>query len=154
MVLFLTFSLAITLWAADAVSAGSADSSRTSATSWSGLIAQADALGLPTRFLRQIPADFVTLEFDDLHQFAAEYHPDDHRMVLNRALSFNAAGGALRPLARMTHGEVATFYHELNEARTDPDVEQVINGGKPHCSAGFRGRERNAAISRYRKRIR
>ena len=25
---------------------------------------------------------------------------------------------------------VATFYHELNEARTDPDVEQVINGGK------------------------
>jgi hypothetical protein len=25
---------------------------------------------------------------------------------------------------------VATFYHELNEARTDPDVEQVIQGGK------------------------
>jgi hypothetical protein len=25
---------------------------------------------------------------------------------------------------------VATFYHELNEARTDPDVELVINGGK------------------------
>jgi hypothetical protein len=25
---------------------------------------------------------------------------------------------------------VATFYHELNEARTDPDVEQVINGGR------------------------
>jgi hypothetical protein len=24
---------------------------------------------------------------------------------------------------------VATFYHELNEARTDPDVEQVIDGG-------------------------
>jgi hypothetical protein len=24
---------------------------------------------------------------------------------------------------------VATFYHELNEARTDPDVETVINGG-------------------------
>jgi len=24
---------------------------------------------------------------------------------------------------------VATFYHELNEARTDPDVEQVIQGG-------------------------
>jgi hypothetical protein len=24
---------------------------------------------------------------------------------------------------------VATFYHELNEARTDPDVEAVINGG-------------------------
>lgn len=26
---------------------------------------------------------------------------------------------------------VATFYHELNEARTDPDVEQVIQGGAP-----------------------
>ena len=26
---------------------------------------------------------------------------------------------------------VATFYHELNEARTDPDVEQVIRGGPP-----------------------
>jgi len=25
---------------------------------------------------------------------------------------------------------VATFYHELNEARTDPDVEQVIKGGR------------------------
>jgi hypothetical protein len=25
---------------------------------------------------------------------------------------------------------VATFYHELNEARTDPDVEQVIDGGR------------------------
>jgi hypothetical protein len=25
---------------------------------------------------------------------------------------------------------VATFYHELNEARTDPDVEQVIGGGR------------------------
>ena len=119
MVLFLTFSLSITLWVADAVSAGSADSSRTSATSWSGLIAQANALGLPTRFLRQIPADFVTLEFDDLHQFAAEYHPDDHRMVLNRVLSFNAAGGALRPLARMTHGELATFYHEFFHAYMD-----------------------------------
>jgi hypothetical protein len=59
------------------------------------------------------------LEFDDLHQFAAEYHPDDHRMVLNRALSFNAAGGALRPLARMTHGELATFYHELFHAYMD-----------------------------------
>jgi hypothetical protein len=26
---------------------------------------------------------------------------------------------------------VATFYHELNEARTDPDVEVVITGGSP-----------------------
>jgi len=118
-VLFLTFSLAITLWATDAVSAVSADSGRPSATSWSGLIAQAETLGLPTRFLRHLPPEFVTLEFDDLHQFAAEYHPNEHRMVLNRALSFNAAGGALRPLARMTHGELATFYHEFFHAYMD-----------------------------------
>lgn len=119
MVLFLTFSLAITLWATDAVSAASADSGRASATTWSGLIAQAEALGLPTGFLGRIPPDFVKLEFADLHQFAAEYHPDEHRMVLNRALSFNAAGGALRPLARMTHGELATFYHEFFHAYID-----------------------------------
>lgn len=118
-VLFLTFSLAITLWATNAVSAVSADSGFTSVTSWSGLVAQAEALGLPTRFLRQIPPNFFVLEFDDLHQFAAEYHPGEHRMVLNRTLSFNAAGGALRPLARMTHGELATFYHEFFHAYVD-----------------------------------
>ena len=49
---------------------------------------------------------------------------------------------------------VATFYHELNEARTDPDVEQVINGGRSYCSAGARGRAKNAGISQYSKPIR
>ncbi len=119
MAMFLTFSLAITFWATGAVSAISTESGRASQPSWSRLIPEAEALGLPTRFLRQIPRDFVTLEFDELHQFAAEYHPDEHRMVLNRALSFNAAGGALRPLARMTHGELATFYHEFFHAYMD-----------------------------------
>jgi len=117
--MFLTFSLAITLWATDAVSAISTDSGRASQPAWNRVIPEAEALGLPTRFLRQIPRDFVTLEFDELHQFAAEYHPAEHRMVLNRALSFNAAGGALRPLARMTHGELATFYHEFFHAYMD-----------------------------------
>ena len=119
MAMFLTFSLAITLWATDAVSAISTDSGRASQPAWNRVIPEAEALGLPTRFLRQIPRDFVTLEFDELHQFAAEYHPAEHRMVLNRALSFNAAGGALRPLARMTHGELATFYHEFFHAYMD-----------------------------------
>jgi len=117
--MFLTFSLAITLWATDAVLAISTDSGRASQPAWNRVIPEAEALGLPTRFLRQIPRDFVTLEFDELHQFAAEYHPAEHRMVLNRALSFNAAGGALRPLARMTHGELATFYHEFFHAYMD-----------------------------------
>jgi hypothetical protein len=94
--------------------------------SWKQLISQASTLGLPTRFLRVIADDFVTLDFEDLHAFAAEYHPDDHRMVLNRTLSFNAAGGALRPLTTLTHREMGTLYHELFHAyldfvRTQPD---------------------------------
>ena len=98
-----------------------------SKNSWNALIDQAERLGLPTRFLRLIPPGFVVLEFEDLRAFAAEYHPDGHRMVLNRALSFNAAGGALRPLAKMTHRELGTLYHELFHAYIDyirsmPDV--------------------------------
>jgi hypothetical protein len=86
---------------------------------WSQVISQAAGLGLPTRFLRLMPADFVTVEFEDLHAFAAEYHPEEHRMVLNRALSFNAAGGTLRPLTTLTHREVGTLYHELFHAYLD-----------------------------------
>jgi hypothetical protein len=97
----------------------SADPTRESKNSWSTLIAQAQALGLPVRFLRTLPPDFITLEFEDLHTFAAEYHPEDHRMLLNLSLSFNGAGGALRPLAEMTHREVGTLYHELFHAYMD-----------------------------------
>jgi len=97
----------------------SKDSSGKSKYSWTALIPQAERLGLPTRFLRAIPPDFFTLEFADLHTFAAEYHPEEHRMILNRALSFNAAGGVLRPLGRMTPREVATLYHELFHAYMD-----------------------------------
>jgi hypothetical protein len=66
-----------------------------------------------------VPADFVSFEFDDLQAFAAEYHPSEHRMVLNRTLSFNVAGGTLRPLARLTHAELETLYHELFHAYMD-----------------------------------
>ena len=97
----------------------SKDPSGKSKYSWTALIPQAERLGLPTRFLRAIPPDFFTLEFADLHTFAAEYHPEEHRMILNRALSFNAAGGVLRPLGRMTPREVATLYHELFHAYMD-----------------------------------
>lgn len=86
---------------------------------WTALIPQAERLKLPTRFLRVIPPNFFTLEFADLHTFAAEYHPEAHRMILSRALSFNAAGGVLRPLGRMTSREVATLYHELFHAYMD-----------------------------------
>lgn len=86
---------------------------------WHDLIIQAEALGLPTKFLRVIPPDFLTLEFEDLHMFAAEYHPQEHRMLLNLALSFNGAGGTLKPLAKMTHREVSTLFHEFFHAYMD-----------------------------------
>ena len=34
---------------------------------------------------------------------------------------------------------VATFYHELNEARTDPDVEDAIKAGNDPDGANFLG---------------
>jgi hypothetical protein len=34
---------------------------------------------------------------------------------------------------------VATFYHELNEARTDPDVEDAINAGNSPTATSFLG---------------
>jgi hypothetical protein len=86
---------------------------------WRALIPQAERMGLPTRFLRAIPPEFFTVEFADLRAFAAEYHPEDHRMILNRALSFNAAGGVLRPLTEMTRNDAATLYHELFHAYMD-----------------------------------
>ncbi|MDE3036085.1 MAG: hypothetical protein KGJ14_08940 [Nitrospirota bacterium] len=86
---------------------------------WADMLAQADAVGLPTKFLRVIPQDFLTLEFEDLHTFAAEYHPQEHRMLLSLALSFNGAGGTLKPLAKMTHREVGTLFHEFFHAYMD-----------------------------------
>ena len=86
---------------------------------WHKLITDAKALKLPTKFIEEIPADFVRFEFDDLRTFAAEYHPEDHRMVLNRALSLNAAGGALRSLRDLTNKDLQTLYHELFHAFMD-----------------------------------
>jgi hypothetical protein len=86
---------------------------------WGQLLSEAHALGLPTKFLRAVPPSFVRFEFDDLHSYAAEYHPGEHRMVLNRALSFNGAGAMLRPLGRLTHAEIETLYHELFHAYID-----------------------------------
>ncbi|WHZ13752.1 MAG: hypothetical protein OJF52_000586 [Nitrospira sp.] len=86
---------------------------------WLTLVSEAKTLNLPTRFLEQIPPQFVTFEFEDLHAFAAEYHPKEHRMVLNRSLSLNAAGRTLRPLGRLTSKELETLYHELFHAYMD-----------------------------------
>jgi hypothetical protein len=100
---------------------------------WLAVVSEAKSLALPTRFLQQIPPRFVTFEFEDLHAFAAEYHPKDHRMVLNRSLSLNAAGGTLRPLARLTHKELETLYHELFHAYMD-FLEQESAPPEGHAS--------------------
>ena len=86
---------------------------------WANLIAQAGELGLPTSFLKEIDPGFVTVTFEDLRTYAAEYHPEDHRMILNLRLSFNNAGGALMDVERMTHHDVSLLYHELLHAWLD-----------------------------------
>src|SRR5262249_38709773 len=78
-----------------------------------------ERLRLPTTFLKALPSDFIHFEFEDLRTYAAEYHPDEHRMVLNRSLSFNAAGRTLKPLGKMTHKELEVLYHELFHAYMD-----------------------------------
>lgn len=86
---------------------------------WERLLNDGAALSLPIGFLKEIPPGFVRFEFDDLRTYAAEYHPSEHRMVLNRPLSLNAAGGTLRPLTKMTHKELEVLYHELFHAYMD-----------------------------------
>lgn len=101
------------------VAADTVTSALDSSRLWRTLIGEANTLRLPTRFLEQIPEQFVAFEFEDLHAFAAEYHPDEHRMVLDRSLSLNGAGRTLRPLGKMTHKELDTLYHELFHAYMD-----------------------------------
>jgi len=86
---------------------------------WARVIEDAQRLQLPTMFLKALPPGFIHIEFDDLRTYAAEYHPEDHRMVLDRSLSFNAAGRILKPLSKMTHKELEVFYHELFHAYLD-----------------------------------
>jgi hypothetical protein len=131
------------LWTLTISDLAKADGSTTTADGsrlWPTLVLEARALALPTRFLEQIPSQFVTFEFEDLHAFAAEYHPKDHRMVLNRSLSLNAAGRTLRPLARLTHKELETLYHELFHAYMD-FLEQESAPSEAHASVMAFARE-------------
>ena len=86
---------------------------------WARFLDDARRAQLPTKFLKRLPPDFIHFEFDDLRAYAAEYHPEEHRMVLNRSLSFNAAGRTLKPLGKMTHKELEVLYHELFHAYMD-----------------------------------
>lgn len=86
---------------------------------WTRLLDEADRMQLPTKFLKVLPPDFIHFDFDDLRTYAAEYHPHDHRMVLNRSLSFNGAARTLKPLPKMTSKELEVLYHELFHAYLD-----------------------------------
>jgi hypothetical protein len=126
--------------------AGFAESSR----QWEQLLGEAGQLHLPTMFLKVIPPDFIRFEFDDLRAYAAEYHPGEHRMVLNRALSFNAAGRVLKPLTKMTHKELEVLYHELFHAYMDyltSSIGEPGNGGL--VSNGVMDFARTQQVCRY-----
>lgn len=86
---------------------------------WGQLVSGAQSLRLPIGFLSAMPSDFIRFEFEDLRTYAAEYHPGEHRMVLNRSLSFHAAGRDLRPLQSLTPKELEVLYHELFHAYMD-----------------------------------
>jgi hypothetical protein len=111
---------------------------------------EAERLHLPTKFLKDIPAGFVQFEFDDLRTYAAEYHPDEHRMVLNRSLSFNAAGRMLKPLAKMTHRELDVLYHELFHAYMDALASSdARTAGTGNGSNGLMAFARSQQVCRY-----
>lgn len=103
----------------EAASIQSENAGTASARMWERLLAEAEQLHVPTTFLKAIPPEFIHFEFDDLRTYAAEYHPSEHRMILNRSLSFNAAGRTLKPLTKMTHKELDVLYHELFHAYMD-----------------------------------
>src|SRR2546427_3310268 len=86
---------------------------------WARLTREAAEMGLPSRFLRLLPLEFVKLEFADLKNVAAEYHPDGHRMVFHLNLSEGKQGKRLRSLRQIGNRDLATIYHELFHAYFD-----------------------------------
>ncbi|MDO8545792.1 MAG: hypothetical protein Q7R68_00385 [Nitrospirales bacterium] len=86
---------------------------------WARLTQEAAEMGLPSRFLRLLPLEFVKLEFADLKNVAAEYHPDSHRMVFHLSLSEGNQGKRFRPIRDISSQDLATLYHELFHAYFD-----------------------------------
>jgi hypothetical protein len=117
---------------------------------WTHLLDDAAHLQLPTMFLKALPPGFIHFEFDDLRTYAAEYHSGEHRMVLNRSLSFNAAGRTLKPLSRMTHKELEVLYHELFHAYMDYlQVMEEQSGETGHDSKELMQFARQQQACRY-----
>lgn len=113
--LFLVAS-AVALLSASAVSAAPVPDPQ---GEWARLTQEAAGMGLPSRFLRLLPLEFVKLEFADLKNVAAEYHPEGHRMVFHLSLSEGNQGRRFRPVADIPSQDLATLYHELFHAYFD-----------------------------------
>src|SRR3970040_2025643 len=86
---------------------------------WARLTREAAEMGLPSRFLRLLPLEFVKLEFADLKNVAAEYHPEGHRMVFHLSLSEGNQGKRFRSIKDIPSQDLATLYHELFHAYFD-----------------------------------
>ena len=87
----------------------------------------------------------------DLRTYAAEYHPGEHRMVLNRTLSFHAAGRDVRPLTTMTPKELEVLYHELFHAYIDYLESEESGGRLPGPEQGLIEFAREMQVCRYRE---
>src|SRR5437660_2269420 len=103
---------------------------------WARLTTEAAEMGLPSRFLRLLPPEFVKLEFAELKNVAAEYHPDGHRMVFHLNLSENSQGKRLRSLLQIGNHDLATIYHELFHAYFD--YVEVASGAPRMTPQGAR----------------
>ena len=150
-VVVLLVSLAVyPVWAAPS-GEGSGDAA--AGRMWNQLISGAEGLRLPVGFLKAMPSDFVHFEFDDLRTYAAEYHPGEHRMVLNRSLSFHAAGRDLRSLKTMTSKELEVLYHELFHAYMDfLESREGGSSSTAEASAGdLLAFAREVQVCRYRE---
>jgi hypothetical protein len=109
-------SLLVVLFLGASSSAAPAPNSQ---TEWKRLTGELAEMGLPARFLQLLPSEFVKLEFAELKMAAAEYHPEEHRMIFNRSLSENNQGRRFRPLREIGNHDLATMYHELFHAYFD-----------------------------------
>ena len=116
---------------------------------WARLTKELAENGLPSRFIKLLPVEFVQLEFTDLKGAAAEYHPAGHRMVFNLALSEGSQGRHFRPIRDISNPELATMYHELFHAYFDYIDFMADSVRMPAQAARLRAAAKRLLACRY-----
>ena len=116
---------------------------------WARLTKELAENGLPFRFIKLLPVEFVQLEFTDLKGVAAEYHPAGHRMVFNLALSEGGQGRHFRPVRDISNADLATMYHELFHAYFDYVDFMADSVRMPAQAARFRAEAKRLLACRY-----